>query len=51
VILEINHNPVRNADDAVALSKNVPGRRVLLRVWRDGGTLFLTVDNRKRNHP
>ena len=48
VILEINRAAVRNADDAVELSKHAQGRRVLLRIWRDGGTLFLTVDNLKR---
>ncbi len=48
VILEINRHPVRNADEAVELSKQAQGRHVLLRVWRDGGTLFLTVDNQKR---
>ena len=48
VIVEINREPVRNADDAVELSKNAKGRRVLLRIWRDGGILFLTVDNQKR---
>jgi serine protease Do len=47
VILEINRQPVRNAQDAVDLSKNVKGKRVLLRVWRNGGSLFLSVDNAK----
>jgi serine protease Do len=48
VVLEINHEPVRNADGAVELSKNASGNRVLLRVWRDGGSLPITVDNRKQ---
>ena len=48
VIVEINREPVHNADDAVELSKNAKGRRVLLRVWRDGGIIFMTVDNQKR---
>lgn len=48
VILEINQQAVHNADDAVQLSKNAKGRRVLLRVWRDGGTMYMTVDNQKR---
>ena len=48
VILEINHQPVQSADDAVELSKNAKGRRVLLRIWRQGATIFLTVDNQKR---
>ena len=48
VILEINHATVRTADDAVEFSKRASGRRVLLRIWRDGGVFFLTVDNQKR---
>jgi serine protease Do len=48
VVLEINHEPVRNADDAVELSKNAKGSRVFLRLWREGGSLSITVDNRKQ---
>jgi serine protease Do len=52
VIIEINRQPVRNADEAVAMSEKVKGDRILLRVWRGGegrgGMLFLTVDNNKR---
>jgi serine protease Do len=48
VVLEINHEPVRNADDAVELSKNAKGSRVLLRLWREGGSFSITVDNRKQ---
>jgi len=52
VILEINRQPVRNADDAVTLSKRAKGDHVLLRVWsRAGegisGTHYIVVDNRK----
>jgi serine protease Do len=52
VIVEINRQPVRNADEAVALSEKVKGERILLRIWRGGdgrgGMLFLSVDNTKR---
>jgi serine protease Do len=52
VIIEINRQPVRNADEAVALSEKVKGDSILLRIWRGGegrgATLFLTVDNTKR---
>jgi len=44
VILEINRQMVRDADDAVQLSKKVKGDRVLLRVWSQGGTRYLVVD-------
>jgi serine protease Do len=53
VILEINRQHVRNADDAVALSQKVKGDRILLRVWSQspngtGGTHYLTVENSNR---
>ncbi len=47
VILEINRQPVRSADDAVELSKKVKSARITLRVWRNGGSSFVTVDNAK----
>src|SRR5208283_2956179 len=52
VIVEIEHQPVRGADEAVAASEKAKGDRILLRVWRSGegrgGMLFLSVDNTKR---
>ena len=52
VVIEINREPVRTADEAVALSEKAKGDRILLRVWRGsdegGGMLFLSVDNTKR---
>jgi serine protease Do len=48
VILEINREPVRNADAAVALSNKAKGERVLLLIWRDHGSFFITVDNTKK---
>jgi len=53
VILEINRQSVRNADQAVALSEKVAGESVLSRVWsagtggRPGGTHYLVVQNTK----
>lgn len=52
VILEINRQPVRNAQDAVALSEKVKGSQVLLRVWSQGpngqnGTRYIVVENPK----
>ncbi len=52
VIVEINRQPVRNADEAVALSEKVKGDRVLLRVWSraaggQGGTRYIVVENDK----
>jgi serine protease Do len=52
VIIEIGRQPVRSADDAVALSEKAKGEHILLRVWRGGegrgGMLYLSVDNAKR---
>jgi serine protease Do len=53
IIVEINRQPVRNANDAVALSEKAKGDRVLLRVWSrgpeggPGGTRYVVVDNSK----
>lgn len=44
VIVEINRKPVGNADDAVKLTQNVKERRTLLRVWSNGGTRYMVVD-------
>jgi len=54
VIQEIDHQPVRTADDAVKLSDKAHGKRVLLHVWRPnpsgsgGGSFYITVDNTKK---
>jgi len=54
VILEINRQPVRNADQAVALSEKVKGESVLLRVWSagtgggPGGSRYIVVQNTKQ---
>jgi serine protease Do len=46
VILEIGRKPVRNADEAVKMSKDLQSS-VLLRVWSKTGTHYLPVDNTK----
>jgi serine protease Do len=43
VILEINRKPVKNAEDAVALTENLKDESVLLRVWSRGGSRFLVL--------
>jgi serine protease Do len=48
VILEIDRLPVRNADEAVELSKKAKGERTLLRIWRNGGSSFLAIANAKK---
>jgi serine protease Do len=48
VILEINRQRVTSADQAVRLSQNLPGERVLLRVWSNGISRFLVIDATRR---
>jgi serine protease Do len=43
VILELNRKPVGNAHDAVDLSKQIKGPKVLARVWREGQTRFIVI--------
>ena len=47
VIQEINHHPVKNADDAVNLTSNTSDKRTLLRVWSNGGSHYVVVDESK----
>jgi serine protease Do len=47
VIEEINHHPVKTADDAVNLTSNTTDKRTLLRVWSDGGSHYVVVDESK----
>lgn len=45
VILEINRKPVKNSEEAVALTENLKDKSVLLRVWSRGGSRFLVLKN------
>ena len=44
VILEINRQPVKSADEAVRLTEKPKDKTTLLRVWSNGGTRYLVVD-------
>jgi serine protease Do len=44
VIEEINRHPVKNADDAVRLTENTGSKRTLVRVWENGGSHHVVVD-------
>jgi len=54
VIVEINRQPVRDADTAIKLCGQAKGKRILVRVWRrEGevdGTRWITVDNTTHAH-
>jgi len=44
VIQEINRKPVKNAEQAVQLTEKGADKTTLLKVWRDGGSRFVVVD-------
>jgi len=44
VIQEINRKPVKTAEQAVDLTEHAPDKTSLLRVWRDGGSHYVVVD-------
>jgi serine protease Do len=44
VIQEINRKQVKTAEEAVQLTENVTDKTTLLRVWRDGGSHWVVVD-------
>jgi serine protease Do len=47
VILDLDQKTVANADEAVKLSEEIKGPRVLVRIWRNGRIHFLAVDESK----
>jgi serine protease Do len=48
VIQEINHQPVKSADEAVKLTeKSENNKRTLVRIWADGGSHYVVVDESK----
>jgi serine protease Do len=44
VIESINRHPVKNADDAIQLTTNTASKRTLVRVWDNGGSRYIVVD-------
>ena len=48
VIVEINHEKVKGADDAIEFSKKVKGKSVLLRVWTKGARRYVVVEEEKK---
>jgi serine protease Do len=47
VILDINHHPVKSAEDAVKLTEHAKDRVTLLHVWSGHGSHYLVVDESK----
>ena len=44
VIESINRHPVKNGDDAVRLTTNASSKKTLVRIWDNGGSHFVVVD-------
>ena len=44
VITEINRQPVKSAEDAVKLTESPKDKTTLLRVWSNGGSRYVVVD-------
>ena len=44
VIQEINRKPVKTAEEAVKMTEKATDKTTLLRVWRDGGSRYVVVD-------
>jgi serine protease Do len=47
VIEEINHHAVKGAEDAVKLTEHAGDKHTLLRVWANGGSHYVVVDESK----
>ena len=48
VILELDRQPVKNAEDAVRLSEEIKGPKVTVRIWREGRSRYIVVDEAKK---
>jgi serine protease Do len=48
VITELNHQPVKNAQDAVADSTRQTSNETLVKVWSKGGSHYLTVQESRQ---
>jgi serine protease Do len=47
VIQEINRHPVKTAEEAVKLTENTKDKVTLLRIWSNGGSHYVVVDESK----
>ena len=48
VILELDQRPVKNAEDAVRLSEEIKGPKVTVRIWREGRSRYIVIDESKK---
>jgi serine protease Do len=47
IIQEINRKPVKTAEEAVKMTEDASDKTSLLKVWRNGGSRFVVVDESK----
>ena len=47
VIVEINRIPVRSEMEVAAITNKTSGDQTLIRIWRQGASHYLTVDESK----
>jgi serine protease Do len=47
IIMELDRRPCANAAEAVKLSEEIKGPKVLVLVWRAGRTRYLAIDESK----
>jgi len=47
VILSLDRRAVRNAEEAVRLSEEIKGPKVLVRIWREGVSRYIVIDEGK----
>jgi serine protease Do len=47
LLLEINRQPVQDAQDAVRLTEHVKDKTTLLKVWSRGASHYVVVDEEK----
>jgi len=48
VILQLDRRPVKDAAEAVKLSEEIKGPKVLVYLWREGRRLYLAIDESKK---
>ncbi|QYM78994.1 Do family serine endopeptidase [Horticoccus luteus] len=48
VILSLDRKPVKNAEEAVKLSEEIKGPKVVVRLWRDGNSRYIVVDESEK---
>ena len=48
IIIELERRPTRSVEEAVKLSEEIKGPKVLVQLWREGRTRFIVVDESKK---